>query len=163
MSDISDILYVVFQKKAVFNWSTMFLKQRMKMVAVNLMKVSSVILRCRWMPLFNQTGKGEDGNAPSRKLFMSKDCDLHHLGATQERRPDVIPSVCTRHELWNLVTPLLARPLSLPSFLSLTPQLNRRHTFSEECLAFLALSGHTRKHNACCKWQIWMLSPYWGS
>lgn len=128
----------------------------MEMVAVHLMKVSSVIFWCGWMPLFNQIGKAEDGNALSLKLFMSEDCDLHHLGATQERRPDVIPSVCTRHELWNLVTPLLAHPLSLPSFLSLAPQLNRRRTFSEECLAFLALSGHTRKHNACCKWQAWI-------
>jgi len=100
------------------------------------------------MPLSHQIGKGEDGKALSRKRFMSEDCDLHHLGATRERRPDVIPSVC-RHELWNLVPPFLPRPLSLPSFLFLAPQLNRRHTFSEECLAFLALSGHTRKHSAC--------------
>lgn len=120
----------------------------------SLKKECSGIFCYGWMLLY----KGK-GNALSYKHFMSEDRDLHHLGATQESRPDVIPSVC-RHELWNLVTPLLTRPLSLPSFLSISrSSANRRHTFSKECLTFLALSGPTRKHRACCQWQKWMLSP----
>lgn len=39
-------------------------------MAMHLMKVSSVIFWCGWMPLSNQIGKGEDGKALSRKRFM---------------------------------------------------------------------------------------------